>query len=59
MFMSTECPDGYFGVGCVHKCYCKNKSEICQKQTGVCDISGCNPGVTRESGCLEGDNYNL
>ena len=34
-------------------------SEICQKQTGKCEQSGCGPGVTDATGCLEGDNLNV
>ena len=58
--MYTECPDGLFGFSCIHNCTCKDKTEICNKKTGVCEISGCaSPGVTIESGCLEGDNFNI
>ena len=57
--MSTECPDGLFGVNCINRCNCKNESEICEKLTGDCQQSGCPPGVTNKTGCLEGDNYNI
>ena len=54
--MWTECHDGLFGVGCTNECNCKNEYEICQKQTGECEQSGCAPGVTNKTGCMEGDN---
>ena len=55
----TVCIDGQFGDDCQYTCKCKDKSEVCIKSTGVCHVSGCaSPGVTIESGCLEGSNYN-
>ena len=57
--MFTECPDGRFGVDCIHRCNCKNVSEICQKQNGECEQSGCAPGFKDTYGCLEGDNINI
>ena len=54
--MCSECADGSFGLDCNQRCHCKDKSEICRKDNGVC-ISGCGlHGVTAESGCTEGDN---
>ena len=42
------------------KCPCENKSEACNKTTGVCEMSGCRrPGVTIESGCTEGNYLTL
>ena len=57
--MRTDYNNGKFGVGYIHKCNCKNESEICNKQTGECKQSGCAPGVKNTPGCLEGDNINF
>ena len=59
MFMCTECSDLLFGVNCIHTCNCKNVSEVCNKQNGECEQSGCAPGVKNKTGCLEGKNVNV
>ena len=61
MFMCTECWDGLFGWedGCIHKCNCKDESEVCNNQNGECELSGCAPGVKNKIGCQEGNNLNV
>ena len=55
MFMCTECRDGNFGDDCMHTCNCKDESEVCNKQNGECEQSGCAPGVKDKPGCQEGN----
>ena len=32
----TECEDGAYGNQCQHRCTCKNRQEVCEKQYGIC-----------------------
>ena len=32
----TQCEDGDYGDQCQHRCTCKNKQEVCEKQYGIC-----------------------
>lgn len=44
MFLLTACPQGYFGLDCVHTCntYCSGNGS-CSHISGVCD-EGCKDG---------------
>lgn len=46
LIYSTECPPGYFGIGCLYKCdtHCSGKG-ACNPVNGVCD-QGCKAGWT-------------
>ena len=32
----TQCEDGAYGNQCQHRCTCKNRQEVCEKQYGIC-----------------------
>ena len=32
----TQCEDGDYGNQCQHRCTCKNRQEVCEKQYGIC-----------------------
>ena len=41
MFILSECPDGYFGLGCANTC--SSRCSGCNTVNGSCD-KGCLPG---------------
>ena len=46
-----DCYDGYFGDGCLLRCYCL--SGVCDKISGICPNKLCLPGWKGDS-CSEG-----
>ena len=50
-FLFKDCRDGLFGENCDKFCNCANESEICNKDMGHCNVSGCRIGFAEDSGC--------
>ena len=51
-FTGTMCGEGYFGMNCTLRCYCKNG--YCNSTSGVCHENKCKKGWTGEF-CNEGN----
>ena len=52
VFFITVCNDGYFGMNCMHQCYCRYG--YCIKATGICPTQGCQRGWKGDT-CSEGN----
>ena len=51
-FTGTLCGEGYFGMNCTLRCYCKNG--YCNSTSGVCQENKCKKGWTGKF-CNEGN----